>query len=210
MSTPRSILLFDLGGVLIESIHFDELKKLMASSLSDQELRNIWMRSAAVREFEGGKIPPAQFGRRITEELGLSLSGDDFIAQFTLWPKGFYPGAERLIQHLRRSHRVGCLSNSNHLHWGAHIEAEFDFAYSSHLTGFMKPDQMAFEHVVRAQGVAPQAICFFDDSLINIEGARQAGMEAHHAVGLEALVEVLEERLEFSLPAEFRMLTRRK
>jgi glucose-1-phosphatase len=152
-----------------------------------------------VREFEGGRIVPAEFARRITRELGLALSADDFIAQFATWPKGFYRGAERLIRQLRSTHRVGCLSNSNSLHWGKHIEAPFDFAYSSHLTGFMKPDQEAFEHVARDQAVAAEAVCFFDDSLINIDAARRAGMEAHHTVGFEALLEVLEKRLDLSL-----------
>jgi len=177
----------------------------MASSLSDQELRNTWMRSPAVRAFEGGNMPPAEFGQAITEEFGLSVSGDDFIAQFKTWPKGFYPGAQALVEHLRQYYRVGCLSNSNSLHWGLHIESLFDFAYSSHLTGFMKPDAAAFEHVAREQGVHAGAICFFDDSVINVDAARRVGMEAYHTFGFEGLVRTLEKRLDIDLPPDHRI-----
>jgi putative hydrolase of the HAD superfamily len=207
MRAARSILLFDLGGVLIESVHFEELRRLMLSSLSDQELRNIWMRSPAVRAFEGGKVSAAEFGQTITKEFGISVSADDFIAQFKTWPKGFYAGAQALVEHLRQSYRVGCLSNSNSLHWGSHIESVFDFAYSSHLTGFMKPDATAFEHVVRGQGVRAEEICFFDDSVINIDAARKVGMEAHNTVGFQGLIEVLEKQLNFDLPPNHRIQT---
>lgn len=196
MARSQQILLFDLGGVLIKSIHFEALRELMRFSGSEQELRELWMACPSVRAFEGGKISATEFGRSIVEALSLSVAPDDFLSAFVTWPQGFYEGAKELIATLRKSYRVGCLSNSNSLHWTPEVEAAFDFAYSSHLTGHMKPDATAFEYVASAQRTSPEAIAFFDDSLVNVHAARKVGMTAHHTVGFTDLIAVLKgERL---------------
>jgi glucose-1-phosphatase len=186
------ILLFDLGGVLIRSTHFEALRELMRFDGPEQELRERWMACPAVRAFEGGRISATDFGASIVEALRLSVTPDEFLSAFATWPQGFYEGAGELVAKLRKSYRVGCLSNSNSLHWTAEIEATFDFAYSSHLTGHLKPDAAAFDHVVSAQRARPQAMVFFDDSLVNVHSARKAGMVAHHTMGFTELLQVLE------------------
>jgi len=192
MDRSPQILLFDLGGVLIRSVHFEALRELMKFDGSDQTLREMWLQCRAVRAFERGKISPDEFGSEIVKELRLSIAPSAFLSAFQTWPQGFYDGARDLISKLRESYRVGCLSNSNPLHWTAELDAEFDFAYSSHLTGHMKPDAIAFEHVVVTQRSEPEAIAFFDDSLVNVRAARSARMIAHHTVGYVELVTVLE------------------
>jgi HAD superfamily hydrolase (TIGR01509 family) len=56
----------------------------------------------------------------------------------------------------------------------------------------MKPDAIAFEHVVAGQRCEPAAITFFDDSLVDVRAARKVGMIAHHTVAYAELVAVLE------------------
>lgn len=178
--------------------------------MTDQELRNLWMGSPTVRQFEGGHLEPALFARTITSEMALSCSPEDFIAAFATWPKGFYAGAKTLLTELRERYRVGCLSNSNSLHWTSEIESAFDFAYSSHLTGLMKPDSAAFEHVASQQWVRPSEICFFDDSQLNVEAARSVGFQAFHTVGFDELVRVLEREGLINTPSNSRWNGRAK
>lgn len=185
------VLLFDLGGVLVQSRLFRSLRALIDSSISDLELSDSWMRSTAVRQFECGRLDALEFGSRIIEELGVDMKPDDFLSAFATWSAGFYPGAELLLTRLRRTFRVGCLSNCNVLHWSPQIESQFDFAYSSHLIGRVKPDVEAFEHVVSEQDVPAASIVFFDNSLTNVRAARMAGLDAHHTVGFEGLLSVL-------------------
>jgi glucose-1-phosphatase len=187
-----SVLLFDLGGVLVDIAHYRELRALKAWTGTEDALRDLWFQCISGRELERGRISADAFGAGAVRELGLAVRPEAFVESFRTWTKDYYPGALDLLSELRNSYRVGCLSNSNALHWGPRFEAPFDFAYSSHLIGHMKPDAAAFEHVLREQKVMPAAVCFFDDSAANVEAARRLGMQAHHVQGFGDLTEKLE------------------
>jgi putative hydrolase of the HAD superfamily len=62
----------------------------------------------------------------------------------------------------------------------------FDNHFVSHLTGRIKPDTDAYEHVLKSLGCRPAQVLFFDDNLLNIEAAQRLGM---HAVRVRGLVE---------------------
>ena len=52
-----------------------------------------------------------------------------------------------------------------------------------HLTGRIKPDVDAFEHVLDSLGCPPAQVLFLDDNLLNVEAARSIGMHAARACG---------------------------
>ena len=193
MSESRSVLLFDLGGVLIESDMFSQLKRLMKSGRSEAELIDMWLDSPIAREFELGRCPMEEFSQRIVRELQLSIEPDEFLRAFKTWPKGLYRGADKVLAALRRSHTVCCLSNSNEAHWTDAITGHFDDAFSSHLIGHIKPDRDAFAHVVSELGVRPEEVSFFDDAKANVDAAREFGLQAHHTIGYERLKSKLRE-----------------
>lgn len=185
---------FDLGGVLIENTVFDALQRLLPQPLDTATLRERWLRSTAVRQFELGRIPTAEFAERFVEEWGIAMAHDDFIAAFTAWPKGYYAGAREWLQRLRPSYRVACLSNSNAVHWAklGGFESEFDLALSSHLMGEIKPDRAVFMRALDECGATPEQVVFFDDSLSNVEAAQALGIRTFHVEGFDALVRVME------------------
>jgi glucose-1-phosphatase len=85
-----------------------------------------------------------------------------------------------LVKTLRTEYRVGCLSNTNAIHWKRLTELadQFHFSFPSHITGFMKPDHRAYSHVVRTLGVQPSEIYFFDDLPLNVVAAKEIGLNA--------------------------------
>jgi len=186
------VLVFDLGGVLIENDMFTELDKLLVAETTETALKAQWLASAAVRSFELGHCSPEEFGRSIVLEFGLSASPDEFLTAFTGWPKGFYTGAETLLAELRNNFTLSCLSNSNELHWGAMPETVFDHAYSSHLLGKIKPDFDVFEFVTRDLGCERTEVVFFDDSETNIEAAGAFGWNACLTIGFDELVQAID------------------
>jgi putative hydrolase of the HAD superfamily len=194
---PDTVLLFDLGGVLVENDMFSELKRLMATDATPAELIERWLRNPVARRFELGQCSPGEFGAAIVAELELEVSANQFLTAFASWPKGFAAGVEPLLGELRRHHRVGCLSNSNAVHWTDSVTASFDFAFSSHLIGHIKPDRQAFEYVLDALDVNARDVHFFDDAPINVEAARELGLNAYHTPGFDSLRTELE-RLGFS------------
>jgi glucose-1-phosphatase len=187
------ILLFDLGGVLVQNSIFEDLPLLIREARLDGDLHELWLSCRTVRSFERGEIDAHTFASQFIAEWRLSISPSEFLERFAGWPKGFFPGASELLTALRRDYKIAYLSNSNALHWarlGA-ILAHADFVFASHLCGLVKPDPAIFDLVVERLGRDPRDIYFFDDSPRNVAAARRAGMKAYETVGFEALVAMI-------------------
>jgi HAD superfamily hydrolase (TIGR01509 family) len=174
------VILFDLGGVLIENTGEQGLRALLPYELDRQELWDRWLTSDAVKQFERGRITPEIFAAQFVEEWRIELAPAAFIEAFATWPKGLFDGAESLLRKLRVRHHVGCLSNNNPVHWARFpgLPELFDSNFVSHVTGFVKPDPEAFEHAIRELGVKAEAILFLDDLPQNVDAARAAGLKA--------------------------------
>jgi HAD superfamily hydrolase (TIGR01509 family) len=190
MRASSPFLLFDLGGVLIENVGFERIKRLMPEVVDTAVLKQRWLASPPVRAFELGQISAAEFAIRLADDYQLLCSPQEFLAEFTLWPRGFYDGALELMRTLRERHRIGCLTNSNVVHWErfSGFADIFDVTLSSHHIGVIKPDHECFEHAIAQCGVAPGDVWFFDDSVPNVDAAREAGMRASHVEGFGALL----------------------
>ena len=193
----HSVVLFDLGGVLIELTGVPRMIEWTGSIMTEEELWRRWLASPSIRRFESGRSSVAEFAEEVCREFSLPVATELFLSEFTLWPKAPYPGAIEMLKELSKRITVASMSNTNELHW-ERIRDEMGLAdlfhhnYPSHLTGHMKPDREAFEHVVRELGVPPDRIIFIDDNILNVESARGVGIDAHHAAGLERTMAVLE------------------
>ena len=108
------------------------------------------------------------------------MGPEAFLESFASWVPGCLDGAMKLVRALRGKHRVGCLSNTNSVHWKrlTVLRDSFHFSFASHLTGLMKPDRQAYEHVLGSLGVPPSEVHFFDDLAANVSAARDVGINA--------------------------------
>jgi len=191
-----AVLLFDLGGVLLENVGFERLNALLPSPMAAEEMKTQWLESPAVRSFESGKCTPEEFARNVVVEWRLSLEPNDFLEAFTYWPKGLYAGASELLAELRERHVVACLSNSNEIHWKRFngFRDHFHISLSSHLLGELKPDRECFETALKVCKTSASDAAFFDDSLANVLAARSLGIEAFHVNGLSEVRHELTQR----------------
>jgi putative hydrolase of the HAD superfamily len=73
------------------------------------------------------------------------------------------------------------------------LDGEFDFIFSSSRLGLAKPDAEAFRTVANLLDVPIERCLFIDDTRPNVEGARQAGMQAEPFTSVADLRELLEE-----------------
>ncbi|HJS06747.1 MAG TPA: HAD-IA family hydrolase [Pirellulales bacterium] len=173
------VLLFDLGGVLVESTGHAALGRYLPH-LAPEAIRQRWIDSVAVQQFERGAILADGFARSFLAEWQMDLEPSRFLREFSTWVGGFLPGAEQLLSRLKTRHRIGCLSNTNATHWVTlgRIRHAFEPCIASHLTGYLKPDHTAFAHAVKLLGVDARSVYFFDDLLCNVDAARRAGINA--------------------------------
>jgi putative hydrolase of the HAD superfamily len=181
--------IFDLGGVLADFGGLAAMRQL-AGMESDEEVWQRWLTCRWVRSFERGACSPREFAAGVVSDWALPLEPDAFLAGFRKWVAFPFPGADEVVRAVARRVPVGCLSNTNLVHWEESVSRWqllelFDFRFLSFELGLLKPDAEVFEHVCRAVGVVPGRLLFLDDNMINVEGARSMGMAAFQVRGVD-------------------------
>jgi glucose-1-phosphatase len=192
------LLVFDLGGVLVENVGAERLSAWMSTPATPEELWRIWLTSPTVRAFESGTLPAAQFAAGVIAELFLPVRPDEFLTEFAACVTQLYPGALDLLRHLSQSYRLASLSNTNDIHWHRclyemELATVFHYHFPSHKTGRLKPDRAAFEYVIQYTGCRPERTLFVDDNQLNVDSAAAVGMVARRTVGMREVQEVLRE-----------------
>jgi len=195
------VLLFDVGGVLVELGGVEIILEWLGNRITAEELWRRWLLSVPVRQFETGQIDAPAFAAGVIAEFGLAVEPQQFLDSFVSWPTGLYPGTLELLERIPRRYQRALLSNSNPLHWPRVLDemglgVAFDNHFVSHLTGRIKPDPEAFEHVLESLDCRPSQVLFFDDNLLNIEAAQKLGM---HAVRVRGLVEAQQALIDLAI-----------
>jgi glucose-1-phosphatase len=184
------LLLFDLGGVLVNYTGFAEIGALISEAVTPEELQERW-RACGAERFETGMITPPEFAEALGTVLAFNVPPEEFLRQFESWTVGFYDGASELLAELRQHYRLAALSNSNELHWRRNeavgVTQQFEVAFSSHELHLRKPDRAIYEEALRRLDVPAADVVFFDDLQINVEAALEVGMQAHRVVGVDGL-----------------------
>jgi len=186
------VLLFDLGGVLVDYTGVRDMAPLLRISASEDEIRRHFAGCPHVAAYCTGRLDRMQFGERMVRDWGLTVSTEQFLHEFRTWSRGLLPGAAELLSSLRPRFRLAALSNSNELHWERHtndvgVTALFEVAISSHQVGAAKPDPAIYQKALERLGAPPEVIMFFDDSYANVVAASALGMRAFQVEGIDAL-----------------------
>jgi HAD superfamily hydrolase (TIGR01509 family) len=195
MATPR-VLLFDLGGVLVDVANLRELPALLPEPMQPEALRRKWVSSPAIGRFECGQCSKEAFATEFSREWGLALAPGDFLERFASWVVAPYPGTGQLLAELDGRFTLACLSNTNAVHWEKVLGMQdlrpvLERPFLSYAMGAMKPSPAVYARVVRELECAPGEIAFFDDGPENVDGAARAGLSAHLTVGPDRLRQVL-------------------
>lgn len=192
MQRHPELLLFDLGGVLVEFSGFRDLRPLLRVPLSESEIRQQWIACPTIRAFEIGQLTPLQFAEHFVAAWNVAIPPAAFLREFRTWTRGFLRGAGELLAALQGRVRLACLSNSNATHWERNAQeleifAHFEAALSSHMFGCHKPDPLIYQRALAALHVEPEAVVFFDDVATNVEAARAVGITAFQVAGVVEL-----------------------
>jgi glucose-1-phosphatase len=190
------VVLFDIGGVLVETSGVGTMLDWMEQRLSGEELWKMWLTSPAVRAFETGKMPADEFADHVIAEFGLPVCQEEFLREMATWSRTFFPGAMDLVDRIPSRYVRATLSNSNPLQWPHLMQNDrfvkaFKHHFASHLIGKIKPDEAVFRHVVDALRCHPHEVLFLDDNELNVVGAKALGMNAMRVKGISEAMRAL-------------------
>jgi HAD superfamily hydrolase (TIGR01509 family) len=185
------LVLFDLGGVLIELGDVSSLQEVATVVGTDEQWRE-WLASPWVRKFEKGECSEREFAVQVVSEWGLDVAPERFLQIFRDWPTGPYPGTTELMLEVKRSAQIGCLSNTNAMHWRHQsttwpVLDTFDFRFLSFELGFAKPEKAIFQAVADRVPFSPDRILYFDDVAVNSDAARSFGFRSEQVRGIDEL-----------------------
>ncbi|HCM62238.1 MAG TPA: glucose-1-phosphatase [Morganella sp. (in: Bacteria)] len=177
--------IFDMGNVIID-IDFQRVLSVW-SNLSGKplsELNSNFISGETFKQHERGRISDVEFAEAINDELGMSLSFDEFAEGWQAIFMSVRPDVIDIMNKLReQGHRVVVLSNTNRLHqdyWPQHypeIAASADFLYLSQDLGLRKPDPDIYQYVLESEEFEAQDAVFFDDIHENVDAAIELGIK---------------------------------
>jgi putative hydrolase of the HAD superfamily len=182
------VVLFDLGGVLIELGGVTSMRELTGIE-SEDELWRRWLGCPWVRSFESGQCSVDEFAAGLIDDWRLTVAPQAFLDVFAAWPIGPYSGADELVRAVRSAVPTGCLSNTNALHWDDRfvrwpILDAFDYRFLSFELGLLKPDRDLFDRVAELLPAPRGQVLFLDDNQLNVDGAIDAGFAAARVRGV--------------------------
>lgn len=187
-------LLFDLGGVVL-GIDFGRVFAhwAQAAGMAPQEVARRFEFGDDYLRHERGELDDAGFFRAASRAAGLGLDVRQMADGWSRIFTGPVPGMSDMLARLSPRWPLYLFSNTNpahHVQWSQAFAAEiapFRRLFLSHELGVRKPEPQAFRAVADAIGTPPERILFFDDTLVNVEGARAVGMPAEQVRCVEDL-----------------------
>ena len=183
------VILFDIGGVLVEPSGVATMLTWMRNSVSAEELWKMWLTSSCVRAFETGRLSPEEFADQVIADFRLPIPRDRFLEEMARWSVTLFPGAIELVEQIPPEYVRATLCNTNMIHWKYVMRNEgltkaFPHHFASHLIGKIKPDAEAFQHVTQALQCEPREVLFLDDNDLNVVGANSIGMQGVRVRGI--------------------------
>jgi glucose-1-phosphatase len=94
-----------------------------------------------------------------------------------------------MLTALKNKYRLFLFSNTNLVHYesfmasfqqqfgAGHFHDFFEKAYYSHEMNYRKPDPQSFLFITKDSNLIPGETLFIDDTLKNIDGAKEAGLQ---------------------------------
>ena len=203
---PISVIIFDLGNVIVDLSHYEIAAALAEKSTHTQfkNPHNILLdifnsKTPFTQAFEKGQQSTEVFFEEARKRYFLDISFDEFLLR---WTSGFEENKQvtNLMEQLLSNYRLFLMSNTNPPHYAflknsIPILSKMEQTILSYEVGHVKPSPSIFEVALKKSRVPPEQILFIDDSKENIQGAVKLGIQGIIYQSPESLKETLTEIL---------------
>lgn len=183
---------FDLGGVVIDLDRDRAVRELVNLGMADADrLLDPYEQRGLFLKLECGHITAAEFFDSVRAVINRPEVTDRMIQDaFNAFLVDLPMSRLQALRNVRKKgYRTFALSNTNPVmfhSWiadafqreGLRINDYFDGVVASFQEGCCKPDHTIFQHLLERYSLEPQETLLLDDSPLNVEAARAAGMQA--------------------------------
>lgn len=186
-------IIFDLGGVILDIDY--NLTKTAFEKLGATHFDKMYSQAEADHLFarlETGDVKPGEFYAEFNKSSDLNLSPGQISGAWNAMLLTFREESLDFLERIKNNYRLFLLSNTNEIHYEVFkqiyhsnersfaFEDYFEKAYYSFDMGKRKPDADIFEVVLQENNLNPLTVLFIDDSIQNIEAAKQLGIQTIH------------------------------
>ena len=175
------LVIFDLGGVVVE-VESDRLVHQVSQLIgrSFEDVHNAVYHEELLLPFELGKISAKAYYEGLKKKLKLRWTYEQFVQA---WNNIFTENTDvtRMMQRLRKRHKLAALSNTNVLHL-EHIKTSLpslsvieDWIASCDV-GLRKPDPKIYFLALERSGMLPREAVYIDDRPELVDAGRSIGL----------------------------------
>jgi len=174
--------IFDFGGVIIDN-PLPGMIEYSASFLKVPLEKFDASRRKYLGDFARGKLPEAEFWKRICGELGIKVPQTNC----SIWGAAFFHNyllRDSMLDFVaslqENGYKTGLISNTEPPALGSFVEdvrGRFDSCIYSCGVGYIKPEEKIYRCALEHLKVAPPSAVFIDDIAEYVQGARSVGMQ---------------------------------
>ncbi|WP_266171926.1 HAD family hydrolase [Dyella subtropica] len=194
MKSALQCVLFDLDGVLADYDRCVRVEHLANAIGSTPEAVHAAIYTSGIEEAgDSGALDAAAYLQALSAYIGSTVEAAPWVAARHAATR-IRPDVLEIARALVDRVTLGLLTNNGQLMAESLPQiapALFPLfagrAFTAAQFGAAKPEVAAYIGCLTALGVAPALTLFIDDNLDNVEGARRAGLHAHHYQNLEGL-----------------------
>ena len=193
-------IIFDLGGVLLD-IDYHKTAKAF-SDLGVQQFDALYSQANANHLFEAletGTILEDAFYQSLQGYCRPETSRQQMQSAWNAILLNFRKESLSELDQLKKKYNIYLLSNTNSIHLSAFnqilleqtgnpsLDGYFIKSYYSHLIQLRKPYLATYEWVLQDANIMAGETLFIDDSINNILGAKEAGIQTHLLLPTETI-----------------------
>lgn len=185
-------IIFDFGGIFINIDYKKTENEFIQAGVSHfAALYNQHRASSLFEDLETGRLSDVAFYETFRKVSGVALNDETIKAAWNAMLGDFKVAEIEWLQAVKKQYNIYLYSNTNqihHNHFAPAFEEQFGYrfddifikAWYSHEVGLRKPYATSFTTLLQKEHLVPQETLFIDDTLVNVEGAREAGLQAIH------------------------------
>lgn len=199
MNRKLKNIVFDFGGVIVDLDKQRVLDAFRELGVDAEAYIGRYAQAGPFERLELGETDTKMFCGELREAAAACLPGGDIPDALTdgnicrAWNRMLVRIPRRRIEalkRLRQHYRLFMLSNTNEIHWNYSVDslfgqgddsprAIFEQIFLSYQMRMAKPSSQIFSEMLSRAGINPDETLYIDDSYVNCEAAREAGMHTY-------------------------------